>query len=490
MLIDKIRRLVATGDNVGAEPLYRDLMASGQFLSRREKGELFDACYVLDDYARLEEFAEAACEIQSDNLSVCLRVGNRLKDAGMIEQAVQWLGRIKNRSYGIDASTIAVAQYGWDIANKTTKTLVARYITRARSYQHAKLGKLCKVGLLSPDFRAHVLQNLMLEPLRELSKRIDCSFYMTGEERNDYAAEQYRSFGAYKSLHGKSADECAAIIFSDKIDVLIDLGGYTASGRVDVLVRKPAPVQAGWIAGMMTPLYAPEVDFFFCSEDCIPPSAASDQTIIPMKVGHGAIQLETLELAERVPGKLTVGLLGNTCKYSDEYLSTVAAIAKAGKVDVVAKGTSPAASARLLRALSSAGAADTHTKFIPQVGHLAAYRRAIMETVDISLDTFPCGGCQTTAESLEMGLPVVTLAVDSFLGRQSASILYKTGHGDWVANSQRQYVDIALRLLSQLPTRTAVRDSIMKSPLRDSQLVAEELLSCIHRAWTLKKGLL
>ncbi len=57
------------------------------------------------------------------------------------------------------------------------------------------------------------------------------------------------------------------------------------------------------------------------------------------------------------------------------------------------------------------------------------------------LDTFPYPGGTTTCEALWMGVPTLTLAGNTLLSRQGASLLACAGLADWVAANEADYVD-------------------------------------------------
>jgi len=54
--------------------------------------------------------------------------------------------------------------------------------------------------------------------------------------------------------------EAAVRVYEDKIDVLIDLGLYTAYSRMDIFVVRPAPIQVAYL-GLATTTGAPWMDY-------------------------------------------------------------------------------------------------------------------------------------------------------------------------------------------------------------------------------------
>jgi predicted O-linked N-acetylglucosamine transferase (SPINDLY family) len=99
--------------------------------------------------------------------------------------------------------------------------------------------------------------------------------------------------------------------------------------------------------------------------------------------------------------------------------------------------------------------------------------------IDISLDTWPYCGGNTIAESLWMGVPVVSLLGTRFSSRYGSSLLAAGGCADLVAESPDQYIDIAARLASDLPRlktlRRNLRQMSIEHGLGDSQQFARKL---------------
>jgi predicted O-linked N-acetylglucosamine transferase (SPINDLY family) len=74
----------------------------------------------------------------------------------------------------------------------------------------------------------------------------------------------------------------------------------------------------------------------------------------------------------------------------------------------------------------------------------------IFHQVDLCLDTYPFTGCNTTADSLWMGVPVVTLAGPSCTTRQGIAVLFQAGLEEFVAETPAEYLGLATRLADDL----------------------------------------
>lgn len=77
-------------------------------------------------------------------------------------------------------------------------------------------------------------------------------------------------------------------------------------------------------------------------------------------------------------------------------------------------------------------------------------------TCHVFLDSIGWSGCNSTLESLEGGLPVVTLAGSLMRGRHSSAILAMMGVTETIATTISDYIDIATRLARE----PAWRDSV------------------------------
>ena len=86
-----------------------------------------------------------------------------------------------------------------------------------------------------------------------------------------------------------------------------------------------------------------------------------------------------------------------------------------------------------------------------------------------------------------MGVPTVTLAGDSLVARQGASILSAAGLADWIAGTRADYVALAVARASDLPSLSALRrdlrERVRVSPLFDAPRFAAHLEEAIVDLW-------
>jgi predicted O-linked N-acetylglucosamine transferase (SPINDLY family) len=123
-----------------------------------------------------------------------------------------------------------------------------------------------------------------------------------------------------------------------------------------------------------------------------------------------------------------------------------------------------------VRLVRSAGIAQERVVFVP-TGNGEAENQARYHLVDFVLDPLPYGGVNGTLEALDMHVPVVTLVGKRHGERTSYSILANLGVTDTVAETGRDYVDLAVRLATDRAFMQQVRARIAAalpgSPLTD-----------------------
>ena len=107
--------------------------------------------------------------------------------------------------------------------------------------------------------------------------------------------------------------------------------------------------------------------------------------------------------------------------------------------------------------------------------------------IDIALDPFPFNGSTTTFQALWMGVPVVSLAGETFISRAAGSIILHVGLDDLAVETPEAYVKCARDLAgdqARLKTlRGSLRDRVATSPLCDAPAYARSVEDAYRDLW-------
>jgi predicted O-linked N-acetylglucosamine transferase (SPINDLY family) len=111
----------------------------------------------------------------------------------------------------------------------------------------------------------------------------------------------------------------------------------------------------------------------------------------------------------------------------------------------------------------------------------------LYQRIDVALDTFPYAGGTTTCDALWMGVPVVSLAGQTAVGRGGVSILTNVGLPKLIARDPEQYVRIAVELVGDLARlnklRAKLRERLQRSPLMDAPRFARSIETAYREMW-------
>jgi predicted O-linked N-acetylglucosamine transferase (SPINDLY family) len=107
--------------------------------------------------------------------------------------------------------------------------------------------------------------------------------------------------------------------------------------------------------------------------------------------------------------------------------------------------------------------------------------------IDIALDPFPYAGGTTTAESLWMGTPVLTLKGKRFVSHMGESLVHNAGLDPWIADTPQDYVEKAKAFAADLPAlavlRASLRSQLLASPVCDAARFAGNLEDAFRGMW-------
>ena len=354
-----------------------------------------------------------------------------------------------------------------------------------------------RVGYVSPDLRNHAL-GLYIEPVIAGHDREGFEIFCYSDAaRPDDVTERIRGHtGAWRETRGTPDEQLAALIRTDRIDVLVDLTLHMAGNRLTTFSRRPAPVQVTYMAypgtsGMEA------VDYKITDAHLDPPGLTEHhhterllrlpETYWCYRPPEDCPEVSPLPMATTGGGLLTFGALNAFAKVNPAVVSlwtrVLAATPGSRLLVLIAGGERDNQHAREM--FRRAGVADDRLELLerrPRAEFLRYFHR-----VDVSLDPFPYNGHTTTLDSLWMGVPAVTLEGHSAVGRAGVSILTNLDATEWIARTPDEYVAkaaaFACNPIVLADVRANLRRKMAASPLCDAQRLTHNIERLYREAW-------
>jgi predicted O-linked N-acetylglucosamine transferase (SPINDLY family) len=356
-------------------------------------------------------------------------------------------------------------------------------------------GSPIRVGFVSSDFHEHATAYLIAE-LFEHRQAGGLQFhaYSYGEDDGSPMRRRIEKAFGGRFTDGRRMDSAtlAQRIRADTIDVLVDLKGYTLFSRSDVFAYRPAPIQVNYLGfpgslgsqhydyiigdPIVTPLgHADGFDEKIAQmPDCYQPN--DRQRPVAATDGRGACGLP--------PSAMVLCCFNANYKITPEVFDRWCALLR--QIDDAVLWlyvVNPQARRNLLAEAGRRGIAAERLVWagpMPLAGHLGRMRNA-----DLFLDTLPVNAHTTASDALWAGLPVLTVAGDTFVSRVAASLLEAAGLPELVARDLDDYERIALDLAADRGYLAALRHRLAQRrdscTLFDSARYAREFGALVAR---------
>lgn len=361
-----------------------------------------------------------------------------------------------------------------------------------------KADRPLRVGLVSPDFCQHPVANFLMPLLRAADRdRMALVCFAQLGTRDNVTDTIMGLADGWHEIQRMGAADAAELIRREKIDVLIDLAGHTSGNRLDVFMRRPAPVQMTWL-GYPGTTGLKSVQYRLTDAWADPPGQTErfhSEALLRLPrgflcYGPPADAPEVGPLPAETKGQVTFGSFNNLVKVNEPLIALWARVLAAvpdSRLMVKSRPLGDSATRERVAALfAAAGVPEERLSLLGRIespkGHLDAYNG-----IDIALDTHPYNGTTTTCEALWMGVPVVTRTGASHVSRVSTSLLNAVGLRETIAKDEDGYVAAAAALAGDLPRlaalRAELRGRMAESPLTDAEGFARDFETVLRKTW-------
>lgn len=353
-----------------------------------------------------------------------------------------------------------------------------------------------RVGFVSGDFRTHSVGYFLEAFLAKIDpSRLEVLAFPTSAQCDALTERIRPNFSKWVPLTGLTDEHAAQLIRGLGVHILVDLSGHTTHNRLPMFALRPAPLQASWL-GYFATTGVEAIDFLIADPWSLPPSQEHLFTEEIWRLPHTRLCLTAPTepvyvntLPARSTGHITFGCFNNINKINDDVVAlwsqVLVSVPRSRLLLKARQFQDPQVVEYFFGKFAGHGIGTERLTFegpSPRHAYFEAYHR-----VDIGLDPFPFPGGTTTAESLWMGVPVLTLAGNHFLSRQGVALMAASGLPAWIAEDAEAYVAKAVAHASNLDAlaglRQLLRGQVLASPLFDANAFARDFEAALYGMW-------
>lgn len=413
-----------------------------------------------------------------------LRLGNACLGSGCISEALRAYGRAIELRPDYEACLInylLATNYSDEMSAEAVALAHRRLArhwsgnprSRAEFPNSREPGRRIKVGYNSTDYGHHPVGKIMaaIVPAHDRT-RFEIVCYHDGDANDGFTARIERGADQFHRTRELDNQAFTELVRSHGIDLFVELNGYTGGrNRLGAIALRVAPIQISFL-GYPNTTGHPEVDYRITDRFTDPPGPAERLAIeksLRLEAGFLCFEpppVPPLALPDPAArnGYITFGSFNNPSKISPSCLAAFAQILQQVPDSRLLVKYGSAFESEELRSrwrglFADRGVSGNRLIFENAKPSLSEHL-ACMGSVDICLDPFPYQGTMTTLESLTVGVPVVTLAGETYCRRASSALLLRLEYDSLVAHSIPEYIDVARRLAENASERLQIRSTI------------------------------
>jgi protein O-GlcNAc transferase len=393
-------------------------------------------------------------------------------------------------------------------AKKYSDEKTLHIVENKDSFKERKGRKKIRVGYLSADFNnspvAHLISGIFA--LHNKNK-FEVFTYSYGNNDGSFWRKRIeRESDKFVDLENMSNEEMINTIVDDKIDILVDLMGYTSNSRIEILKKHPVPIQITYL-GFPGTSGAEFIDYLIADKVTVPRNERKyfTEKVVNMPNCY-MVSDDTQIIDSNIFSRSAFGLPENSFVFSS-FINVSRIEPKIFRVWMnilkrvpnsilwLKKG-SIMYSLNIEKEARANGVNPQRILFSEKIAskkdHLAR-----LGLSDLALDTRIYGGHTTTADYLFSGVPVVTMRGKHFASRVAASILMAAGLSELVTKSMKEYEDLAVEIALDKGRYLKIKNKLSLNkrtqPFFKTKLFVNDLEKLYQKIWknylskTLKK---
>ena len=350
--------------------------------------------------------------------------------------------------------------------------------------------KRLRIGYFSADFHNHATMYLISKIFEEHNKEkfeIYAYSYGPSKKNNEMRQKLIKSVDFFKNVRKMNDKDIALLARQDKIDIAVDLKGYTRDTRTGIFAYRAAPIQINYL-GYPGTMGADFIDYIIADAVVIPDNIRNSYSEKIIYLPHTYQPNDNTRLiSKKVITKNEMNLPNEGfifCCFNNNYKITPTEFDIWMRLLIKIEGSvlwlirsNKWAEINLCKEAEKRGVSKERLIFsdnLPQAEHLARHKLA-----DLFLDTFNYNAHTTTSDALWAGLPVITKLGKSFSARVAGSLLKAIGLSELVLENKQDYEKLIFELATSPKKLLMVKEKLdanrLSMPLFDSKMYTKHL---------------
>ncbi len=358
---------------------------------------------------------------------------------------------------------------------KRTKKFAKGNLKKKQFVEHQKIKEeKIRVGYFSADFRDHPVTHVISSFLGLHDKKKFKIFLYSFTLEEDCYTNNLKNLGfIFRNIKDLKESEIVELVRSDKLDIALDLMGYTDKNRSFIFTDRIAPIQINYL-GYPGTLGSKSYEYIIGDKIIIGKKEERFYTEKVLRLKHffppntcvKDISKEKTYFRKDflIPDNAFVFTCFNSNKKitQNEFNIWMNLLHKINDSILWLNKSNNISEINLKREALKRNIDPERLFFAERLKnkeqHLARYLIS-----DLGLDTFNYNGHTTTSDALWTGLPVLTKIGKSFPSRVSASIIKSFELDELIASTEKEYEDKALFLARNRNEISKIKDKLIFS---------------------------
>jgi predicted O-linked N-acetylglucosamine transferase (SPINDLY family) len=296
-----------------------------------------------------------------------------------------------------------------------------------------------------------------------------------------------KSFDCFTDVQDMSDKDISFRARQDKIDIAIDLNGYTQNSRTGVFAYRAAPIQINYL-GYPGTLGADFMDYIVADRYLIPGESQKHFKEKPLYLPNTYMPTDDCrEISQKSISRSDMGLPDDAfvfCCFNNNYKISptefdiwMRLLSKVENSVLWLRASNQSTNKNIMNEAQKRNVDPSRIIFaykVPMDEHLARQRLA-----DLFIDTFVFNAHTTATEALWAGLPIVTKIGEGFAARVAGSLLNAVGLPDLVTETEKEYEALILELATNPKKLTKIKEKLITNcftqPLFKTKLYTKHL---------------